>query len=238
MHPYYLKNKKKYNKEIEKLLGFGKTEVEELFKADFYIVVEQVKNAFESKLLANLPYVGGKQNANDTNNLVGCCEYAALFLVGKDYNLSNDQIGELLTKLEERHFKPLPLIVQKVVRKLLKKAFVHDMLKKMAEKSLKYSSEYPYAWEYRYEEPDNLYSHKYSCTRCGACMFLNEMGLGDIMPYICNIDFVAFAAFGLPYYRNEVIGYGDKKCTNLFKIDADVITDNWPPHGIRKDGLK
>ena len=238
MHPYYLKHKKRYNKEIEKLLGFGKTDVEELFEEDFHIVVNKVKNTFESKILLHLPYVGGKQNANDTNNLVGCCEYAALFLVGRDYNLSDDQIGELLTKLEEKHFKPLPLIVQKAVRKLLKKAFVHNMLKKMAEKSKKYSSEYPYAWEYRYEEPDNEYSHKYSCTRCGACMFLNEMGLGDIMPYICNIDFVAFSSFGLPYYRNEAIGYGDEKCANLFKMDADVITDNWPPHGIREDGLK
>lgn len=238
MHPYYFKHKKKYNKEIEKLLGFGKTEVEELFKEDFCIIVNQVNDAFESKLLPNLPYVGGKQNANDTNNLVGCCEYAALFLVGKDYNLPNDQIGELLTRLEERHFKALPLVVQKAVRKLMKKNFVHTFLKRMAEKSKVYSKKYPYAWEYRYEEPDKEYSHKYSCTRCGAYMFLNEMGLGDIMPYICNIDFVAFSAYGLPYYRNEVIGYGDEKCANLFKIDADVITDNWPPHGIRNDGLK
>ena len=38
------------------------------------------------------------------------------------------------------------------------------------------------------------------------------------MPYICNIDFVAFSAYGIPYYRNEVIGYGDEKCANLFKI--------------------
>mgnify|MGYP003546944729 FL=1 len=69
-------------------------------------------------------------------------------------------------------------------------------------------------------------------------MFLNEMGLGEVMPYICNIDFVAFSAYGIPYYRNEVIGYGDEECANLFKIDADIITDNWPPHGIRNDGLK
>ena len=193
MHTYYSKHKKRYNKQIEKLLGFGKNDVESLFEEEYHIIVNQVKDAFESKLLPHIPYVGGKQNANDTSNLIGCCEYAALFLVGKEYNLSNDQIGELLTKLEERHFKALPLVLQKVVRKLMKKNFVHIFLKKMAEKSKEYSKKYPYAWEYRYEEPDNEYSHKYSCTRCGAYMFLNEMGLGDIMPYICNIDFVAFS---------------------------------------------
>lgn len=238
MHPYYFRHKNKYSKEIEKLLRYGEKDIEVLFAEDFLIILNQVKSAFENKLLPNIPYVGGKQNANDTHNLVGCCEYAALFLVGRDYNLSNSQIGELLTGIEERRFKTLPLGVQKAVRKLMKKAFVQKFLKKMAVKSQKFSKKYPYAWEYRYEEPDNEYSHKYSCTRCGAYRFLNEMGLGDIMPYICNIDFVAFSAYGLPYYRNEAIGYGDEKCANLFKIDADVVTDNWPPHGIRIDGLK
>lgn len=238
MHPYYLKHKKRYAKEIEKLLSFGKTEVEELFEEDFLVIVKQVKNTFESEILPKIPYVGGSQNANDTNNLVGCCEYAALFLVGRAYNLSDEQVGELLTKLEERHFKPLSPIVQKGIRKLLKRRFVQKLLKKIAVNSQKFSEEYPYAWEYIYEEPDNKYSHKYYCTRCGACMFLNEMGLGEVMPYICNIDFIAFSAYGIPYYRNEVIGYGDKQCANLFKIDGNVIDDNWPPHGIRNDGLK
>lgn len=238
MHLYYLKNKKRYAKEIDKLLSFGKVEVEELFKEDFSVIVNQVKNTFESEILPKIPYVGGSQNANDTNNLVGCCEYAALFWVGRAYNLADEQVGELLTKLEERHFKQLPDILQKVIRKLMKRKFVQKMLSNIAENSLKFSKDYPYAWEYKYEEPDNEYSHKYCCTRCGACMFLTEIGLGDAMPYICNIDFIAFSAYGLPYYRNEVIGYGDKQCANLFKIDGNVITDNWPPHGIRNDGLK
>ena len=238
MHSYYLKHKKRYSKEIEKLLSFGKTEVEKLFKEDFSVIVNQVKNTFERDILPKIPYVGGSHNANDANNLVGCCEYAALFLVGRKYNLSDEQIGELLTKLEERHFKPLPVNIQKAIRKFMKRKFIQNLLKKIAKNSQKFAKEYPYAWEYIYEEPDDEYSHKYSCIRCGAYIFLNEMGLGDIMPYICNIDFVAFSAYGLPYYRNKVIGYGDEKCSNLFKIDADVITNNWPPHGIRNDGLK
>ena len=43
MHPYYLKHKKRYAKEIEKLLSFGKTEVEELFEEDFPVIVKQVR---------------------------------------------------------------------------------------------------------------------------------------------------------------------------------------------------
>lgn len=59
MHPYYLKHKKRYAKEIEKLLSFGKTEVEELFKEDFSVIVNQVKDTFERDILPKIPYVGG-----------------------------------------------------------------------------------------------------------------------------------------------------------------------------------
>jgi len=76
MYPYYSKCKNTYNKEIVKLLRFGEKDIEMLFEKDFLIIRNQVKSVFESKLLPHIPYVGGKQNANDTNNLIGCCEYA------------------------------------------------------------------------------------------------------------------------------------------------------------------
>lgn len=44
MHSYYLKYKKRYENEIEKILSFGKTGVEELFKEDFSVIVNQVRN--------------------------------------------------------------------------------------------------------------------------------------------------------------------------------------------------
>lgn len=50
---------KRYAKEIEKLLSFGKTEVEELFKEDFSVIVNQVKDTFERDILPKIPYVGG-----------------------------------------------------------------------------------------------------------------------------------------------------------------------------------
>ena len=238
MHEFYKNNKKKYLKEIEKLLTLGKVEIEELFKEDFSIVVSKVQTTFETNFLSDMPYVGGNDNANDTHNLVDCCKAATLFVVGREYNLSDNQIGELLTNLMKKSFGTLPKFGQKIIRKIMKLSLTQKFLIKMTEKSKKFSKEYPYAWEFIYEKPDNEYSHKYICTRCGACMFLTEKGLGDIMPYICNIDYIAFASFGVPYYRNEVIGYGDKRCANLIKIDADVVTDNWPPHGLKKDGLK
>jgi hypothetical protein len=65
------------------------------FKEDCHIIVNRVKYIFESEILPNIPYVGGKHNVNDTNNIVGCCEYAALFLVGRDYNFQFSEVSFL-----------------------------------------------------------------------------------------------------------------------------------------------
>lgn len=238
MHSFYEKNKEKYNKDILKLLSYIKPEATESFHTDFEAIVNNVQNIFMIDFLPDIPYVGGKKNPNDTANMVGCCEYAAFFSTGMKQGLSIEQLGYLLHLAESRRHRSAPKFIQVLVRKFIGLTIMQKILVKMAEKSQKYAKEYPYAWVYEYEAPDETYSHKLNCTRCGACKFIQEKGLGDIMPYVCNIDFVAFGSFGLPYYRDEVIAYGDSKCSNLFKRGAKVVTDNWPPHGIRGDGLK
>lgn len=238
MHPYYEKNKKKYNKDIYELLSYIKDEVTETFGLDFETVVKTVQDTFVAEFLSDMPYVGGSKNANDTANLVGGCEYAALFSVGIKQGIALDKLGYLLHLAVSRQSGVAPKWVLKLIRKIISLNITQKFLVKMADKSKKFASIYPYAWIYEYEKPDEIYSHKLTCTRCGMCKYIHEKGLGEIMPYICNLDFVGFGAFGLPYYRDEVIGYGDSKCTNLFKRDAAVIKENWPPHGFRGEGLK
>ena len=83
MHPYYNSHIKKYNKEIRCLCSVIRPELETLFSLDADSVVREIQDTFETKLLLDMPYVGGKKNSNDTSNLISCCEFAAFFVVGK-----------------------------------------------------------------------------------------------------------------------------------------------------------
>lgn len=238
MHPYYSKKKDKYFREIAKILSYGPKETEDLFGEKPGLILKEVQDVFVSEFLADLPFVGGNNNPNDTSNLVGCCEYAAFFVTGSMHGISNDDVGRLLTILESRHYKPLPSFLRAFIRKLIKIRLTQSVLKMMADKSRKYSDMYPYAWIYQYKKPDELYSHRLNCTRCGAYIYLKSKGLADIMPYLCNIDHVVFAAYGLPYYRTQIIAAGDKCCNNQFKRDSEPLQDHWPPHVLKKDGFK
>lgn len=238
MHDYYRRNEKKYLKQIETLLSYARSETEELFHADFASVLKEVQTIFSEQFLLDAPYVGGSKNANDTANLIGACEYSALFVCGRNHGIPDEETAQLLTIMAERQYEPLSDGMQTFVRKLLDWKMIHKFLRQFAAKSEKYSAIYSYAWRYEYKEPDEVYSHKVDCTRCGNWLYLKEKGLGDIVPYMCNLDFVSFCSFGLPYYRDKVIAYGDEVCSNQFKRNALPPTKHWPPHGLRGDGLK
>ena len=238
MHPYYKACTDCYRKEISNLLIYIKPELKTVFSQDPDSVIRQVQDAFINELLTDMPYVGGKKNSNDTSNLISCCEFAAVFILGKQNGIENEQIGLLINTAWKKKHKKVSQKTGKILQHLLGKSPVHIFLRSFSDKSMRMSEEYEYAWRFEYEKPDEEYSVKIKCTRCGACRFLNEKGLADIMPYVCNIDFETAAAFGIPYYRNKVIAYGDECCANLVKRSAPVVTDNFPPHGLRKDGLK
>ena len=185
-----------------------------------------------------MPYVGGKKNSNDTSNLISCCEFAAFFVVGKRYGIAEDEIGRLIHTAWQRKHKKVSPGISRLLNRLLEKKFVHRFLKSFSDKSERYSKEYDYAWKFEYAEPNEEYIVIINCTRCGAYRYLKEKGLEKNMPYVCNIDFETAAAYGVPYYRNETIACGDACCANLVKRNAPVVTDNFPPHCLRGDGLK
>ena len=70
MHLYYNSHNKQYRKEISGLYSVIRSELEELFSLDSDSVVREIQDVFETKLLLDMPYVGGKKNSNDTSNLI------------------------------------------------------------------------------------------------------------------------------------------------------------------------
>ncbi|HAG13702.1 MAG TPA: hypothetical protein DCG49_07545 [Ruminococcus sp.] len=238
MHHYYHANQKEYCNDIRDLMRYVETELVRLFRMDFKTAVFDIQQVFLTEYLEQLPYIGGSENGNDTNNLVKCCEYAAVFVVGRRQGCSDYMLGKLLHFAEKRRHKHLSKSFSSFLSKMLQTRFVQDVLRIFARKSADFAKKYPYAWQFEYEAPDAENEIRINCTRCGAYQYLTEKGMQDIMPYLCNLDYVTAQAYHVPYYRDAVIAYGDACCANKIRRNAPVVTDNWPPHGLRKDGLK
>lgn len=238
MHPYYSENRKKYDRQLRKLFSYAGSEIGTVFSANADDIINETAEVFANEMLPKIPFVGGKKNSNDSSNLTMCCIGATLFIVGRRHNVPDEEIGRLLHIAWERSRKKVSPTVSRIILGMLDRKLAHKALRSFAEKSHRFAEQYPYAWLFEYAEPDDEYSVRIYCTKCGACKFLTEKGLGDIVPYLCNLDFVTAEKFGAPFYRNETIACGDKCCATLIKRSAPVVTNNFPPHALRGDGLK
>ncbi|MBQ9384619.1 MAG: L-2-amino-thiazoline-4-carboxylic acid hydrolase [Ruminiclostridium sp.] len=238
MHPYYSANRKKYDRQLRKLFSYAGSEIGTAFSANADDIIDETAKVFANEMLPAIPFVGGKKNSNDSSNLTMCCIGATLFIVGRRHNVPDEEIGRLLHIAWERSKKKVSPTVSRIILGMLNRKLAHKVLRSFAEKSRRFAEQYPYAWLFEYAGPDDEYSVRIYCIKCGACKFLTEKGLGDIVPYLCNLDFVTAEKFGAPFYRNEIIACGDKCCATLIKRTAPVVTDNFPPHALRGDGLK
>lgn len=64
---------------------------------------------------------------------------------------------------------------------------------------------------------------------CPIYEFCKERGYMEYLPYMCNLDYVMFRAFGVALYREKTRATGDGLCD--FKMKRGVpIPGVWPPH--------
>ena len=234
MHEYYKGRKKKYIKKLRKQLDIASDELMTCFNTSYEQVLTEVIDCFVSDLLEDMPYIGiGNQHEID---LVDSCYWVAVFVVGKKHGLNVDIIGKIMTDAYEKMYS-MPQFTGKVVKFLAKRKIFQTVLKIYTKSHKKAAGKYNYAWDYEYKEPDDAFSHKMVCTKCGFAKYMKDKGDLEFMPYICNLDYLVFGNMGLPLYRENVIGCGDECCTMFFKIDQEVQSI-WPPHAIRGDGYK
>jgi hypothetical protein len=77
---------------------------------------------------------------------------------------------------------------------------------------------YPMDWLYDYVEGDgDQFDYGIDYTGCGICRFYNQQGAGEIVQYLCALDFIFYGAIGAGLERTMTIAQGDHVCDFRFK---------------------
>ena len=235
MHEYYAKRQKKYLKKMRSELGVVSSEIEQAFHKSYFEILREAEEIYINNFLEDMPYIGGNKSMNN-QDLTDACFYAALYEVGKKYGVSVETVGKIANDAKEKLFEKIPSFFRGLVPKIFNTKLGQYLLRKFSDKS-KECAGYEYSWLFDYEEPDEIYSHKIRAIRCGTCKYFRDKNIVELLPYICNLDYVIWGKMGLPMYRENALGYGDDSCTMYIKRN-EKIPDTWPPHGLRRDGLK
>ncbi|MDO5718849.1 MAG: L-2-amino-thiazoline-4-carboxylic acid hydrolase [Tissierellia bacterium] len=227
MHEYYKKNQKKLVKQMKKILGPVKADIEDVTGVDGNYFLKKVENVYVNQYLQYLPYIGGSKNSG-TMNLTHPAFLAAMYDYGRRYGMTVYEAGEISAKAFDIYYDSFPKFLLSAISKLLYSDLSQKILKKIIDRKKIFADKYPYAWLSEYQEPDREYSHRFIIHRCGIYEFLKDRDIAEFIPYICNLDYIMFGKLGIPLRRNKTISCGDESCDFLFAREGEVA-DAWPP---------
>ena len=204
-------------------------ELEKETGTPYSALLEEVWQVYESQMLERFPFIGGDQSSG-TRNLTGAYCYVALGVVCRGYGMELERWGKLCTISYRRYFEKLPKFVRGLPKLLLKyPAFANRMLQKKDRANAENSAANPGAFETKVQPPTEEYAVIYHTNFCPLADFARKYGYLEYMPYICNLDYVTFGLFGIPFYREKTCADGDGVCDFKFSRHAPVVPD-WPCH--------
>lgn len=229
MHPYYEKNRRKLNKAADSLLKPIAGELEQKCGKPRTAVFAEIREHYEKNMLEKFPYIGG-DDVSGTRNLTGAYVFVSMGEVLKKYGADMEEIGRLMTLAYERRFGSMP----GVLKAILKKSYSNvDMLnRKFTKKDAKNAAnaaKYPGSFETKTQiPPEKGYDFSYHNLVCPLANFARANGYEEYMPYLCNLDYAMFGAFGIPLFREHTCFEDGDYCDFKMKLGAEPMPW-WPP---------
>lgn len=238
MHAYYRKNAPKLKKAMNGLLKPIAEELEQYSAKSYAAVLEEIWQHYERNMLERFPYIGG-DDVSGTKNLTGAYCFVSMGEVLKRYGVSLEEIGHLMVLAYERKFNGMPGIVKAIAHKSFTnvKSLNRKYQKKDAQNAAN-AAKYPGSFETKTMiPPETGYDFSYHNLVCPLSNFARAHGYEEYMPYLCNLDYVMFGAFGVPLFREHTCFADGDYCDFKLKIDAEPLPW-WPPVFQQGGGFK
>ena len=165
--------------------------------------------------------------------------FVALGETCRPMGMTLERWGWLTTLAYRRSFEEVPELLRKRPKFLLKfpKA-VNFGLHMKDRTNEKLARLWNGGFETETQMPTEEFPVIYYIKACPLQKFAEEQGYSEYMPYLCNLDYVTFHFFGIPFYREKTCAAGDGVCD--FKVKRNgTVNEAWPCHCLTEgDSLK
>jgi len=229
MHEYYARKAPKLKKAMNGLLKPIAGELEKKSGKSYAEIYSEIWDHYEKNMLGHFPYIGG-DDVSGTSNLTGAYCFVSMGEVLKRYGVSLEEIGHLMVLAYERKFNRMPGIVKAIAHKSFTN--VKSLNKKYQKKDAQNAANAarnPGSFETKTMiPPEEGYDFSYHNLVCPLSSFAKAHGYAAYMPYLCNLDYVMFGAFGVPLYREHTCFEDGDYCDFKLKLDAKPM-EYWPP---------
>ncbi len=234
MHEYYRKKHDKLMRELEGFIKLATPFAREKYGDDTEEILNDIRGVYET-YLDEFAYIGGDSEPL-TRNLLQAAWGGALYEAIKSRDGTPRDAGELMIKAFDAKVSKIPKVLAKLAGRIYTSK---TMLKRKARKAAKRMKQpYPEGWVYTMNQGDGKdCKYQVTYTECGIDKFFRKRGIGEITPYLCNLDYAVFGTIGVPLRRTKTIGCGDD-CCNFHIQKKGECPAYWPPQFLNDGDLK
>ncbi len=184
------------------------------------------------RLIPDVPYIGGWRNVY-SSDMSASAWALAMYRVVVRHGGSLEDAGELLQQVVRAEIERVPQAVRSLMVSYRFSSLRWQLLQRAARRSQ--ARRYPGDWVFETVEGDGKsFDFGVDMTECGIVKFLHAQGADELVPYLCEFDYIAAEAMGVGLQRSKTLAWGCDRCD--FRLTKDGGTSApWPSRFIERN---
>jgi hypothetical protein len=220
---HYLAQKKSLMRSFQRAAKWVMPSLVKRYGEDMAMAVVQRASQEYEALLPEIPFIGGKAN-RWTADLLESAQILALFRATQAYGISLGETSEVLYEGMQRRLRSYPRFLLQLMGKM---QFSRLFLKRLQQQATQ---------THQHTYPDNFvaevvmgdgkeFDWGINFTACAIQKFYTAQNALEFLPYVCRLDYLTSAAFGIGLVRTETLANGDARCNPRLKQGRETKWD-------------
>lgn len=223
---YYLSIRSKMIREFNAMYKGARKELSVHFNEGKIDYLQQKSQSDYEKLFEELSYIGGRENADTINLIMGVITLSILRPLERE-KLTDRQIGKVIYEAFNGYFEARPNIISRIVGYIATSKFYAGKMKKQIELSSRRKYEDDFVSEY-VETEGKDFDFGYNYVECAIHKLFKTYKVERFLKYVCLGDYVMFRSFGIGFTRTQTIANGASFCDFRFRRKGETYS-GWPP---------
>jgi hypothetical protein len=178
------------------------------------------------RLIPAVPDIGGRRNVYSFD-LGASAWFLAIYRVIVRHGASLEATGEVLHSMVRSELDRMPRMMRPLMRRYRFSSLRIAKLEKAARRSQ--ARRYPGDWVFEVVDgKGEPFDFGIDMTECGIVKFYHEQRADELVPYLCELDYLSAEIMGVGLQRTKTLAWGCDRCD--FRMTKEGTTSAvWPP---------
>jgi hypothetical protein len=189
-------------------------------------IVQHAHKEYET-LIPQIPFIGGKKN-RWTADLLESAHILALFRAMQAYGKTPSETAEVLYEGMQIRLAQYPRFLLRLIGRW---QFSNLFLKTLQHQAaVTHKRAFPNNFVAEVVIGDGKeFDWGIDFTECAIQKFFRAQNVLEFLPYVCRLDYLTSAAFGIGLVRTKTLATGDERCNPRLKQDRET---KWDEHSV------